>query len=126
MSARSTAPDDAKTYSSFLELVNRYPDNVNKGALHPAVAAAKIQRQFRSKCRLQRSGRCPISKSLIRTYWIGPAMVDRGGVVSLVGAGDAIGAAGAWRLPWADTRPPAPGATRPQSKKWSRVDGRAA
>src|SRR5260221_9503624 len=126
MSARSTAPDDAKTYSSFLELVNRYPDNVNKGALHPAVAAAKIQRQFRSKCRLQRSGRCPISKSLIRTYWICPAMVDRGGVVSLVGAGDAIGAAVAGRLPWGDTRPAAAGAEPPEPQNLSRGGGRAA
>src|SRR5260221_14137894 len=65
-------------------------------------------------------------KYLIRTYWIGPAMADRGGVVSLVGAGDAIGAAGARRLPGADTRPASPGATRPDSKYWARVDGRAA
>jgi hypothetical protein len=33
MSARLAAPDDLQAYSSFLELVNRYQENVIDGAL---------------------------------------------------------------------------------------------
>jgi NAD(P)-dependent dehydrogenase (short-subunit alcohol dehydrogenase family) len=98
MPARSRRPTTPGLYSSFLELVNQFQNNMIEGRLCPPFFPAAQKGHCIQN--FVYNGFSGVYRSIVLNKNLsgGRAMADKVGVVLLVGAGDAIGAAVARRF----------------------------